>query len=102
MFLQVPREPKFDYVHYNFGYSMRLLIARDYIPILQFHGCTFEQEKPALDCFPYRLIHLLHTQNLPKNYYSLPSYPLIRTGTSAYHGVRNINFSEKYICVPNG
>ena len=41
------------------------------------------------------VIHLVRTQNCPKN------YPLIRIRTCAYPGVRNVNFSENFAYVLN-
>ena len=43
--------------------------------------------------------HLERTQNFPKNQHF---YPLIRTCTCAYQGVRNVSFPEKFAYVLNG
>ena len=45
------------------------------------------------------IIHLIRTQNFPKNY-SI-SYPLIRARMRAYQGVRNVSFSENFASVLN-
>ena len=44
------------------------------------------------------VIHLVRTQNFPKNYIS---DPLIRTRTCAYQGIGNGNFSENFVYVLN-
>ena len=46
----------------------------------------------------YGIIHLVRTQNFPKNKHFLP---LIRTLTRAYQGVRNVSFSTNPACVLN-
>ena len=46
--------------------------------------------------FLYGTIQLVLTQNFPKNNIS---YPLICTGTCAYHGIRNFSFSEFFTYV---
>ena len=45
------------------------------------------------------IIHLVRTQNFPK---TSISYPLIRTHTCAYQGVRNVSFSENFAYVLDG
>ena len=45
------------------------------------------------------VIHKERTQNFQKTDIS---YPLIRTRTCVYQGVRNVSFSENFACVLNG
>ena len=46
----------------------------------------------------YGIVHLVHTQNFPKNYYFLP--PDTRTYVRV-PGVRNVSFSENFANVVN-
>ena len=98
---------------YGFFWSGQCLISLYFtVPSLvvwYFLGCKFyshtwprDSIKDAsnhLDTLPYvREIHLVRSQNFPKTY---TPYPLIRTRTCAYQGVRNISFSENFANVPN-
>ena len=49
--------------------------------------------------FLFGFIHLVLTQNFPKNWHFLPP---IRTRTCAYQGIRNVSFSENFAYVLNG
>ena len=48
------------------------------------------------------IIHLVRTQNFPKKKKKRStSYPLIRTYSCTYHGIRNVSFSEYFAYVIN-
>ena len=54
-----------------------------------FLGIIFRVFLEITNMFFFRIIHLVYSQNLPKNYHFLP-------GTCAYQGARNVSFPETF------
>ena len=52
-----------------------------------------------IKCPGYGIVHLLHTQNFLENLHFLP--PDTHTRSYEYKRVRNISFSENFVCVLN-
>ena len=64
----------------------------------QQHNSYIIPIQKAIPSIPFGIIHLVRFQTFPK---SNISYPLIRTRTRAYQGVRNVGFSKKFAEVLN-